>query len=99
MSKFLALGYTLDQVIRMTTANPARVLGMEDEIGSLAAGRVADITVLEVVEGAWEFVDAWGYSFRGERAILPIQTIRAGELIAPDWGPHPWGWLPTSWSA
>jgi dihydroorotase len=94
MSKFLALGYTLEQVIRMTTANAARLLGMEAEIGALAPGREADITVLEVVSGNWEFVDAWGETFNGDQAIVPIHTIRAGELIAPDWGPHPWGWLP-----
>jgi hypothetical protein len=23
-----------------------------------------------------------------------VQTIRAGEVFAPEWGPHPWGWLP-----
>jgi dihydroorotase len=96
MSKFLALGYSLERVIRMTTTNAARVLGMEDEIGALAVGREADITVLAVVGGRWEFVDAWNQIFEGERAIVPVQTIRAGELIAPDWGPHPWGWLPKS---
>jgi dihydroorotase len=94
ISKFLALGYTFAQVIRMTTANAARVLGMEGEIGALAVGRVADITVLEIATGAWQFEDAWGQTFTGEQAIVPVQTIRAGEMVAPDWGPHPWGWLP-----
>jgi dihydroorotase len=94
MAKFLALGYSLAQVITMTTANAARVLGMEQEIGALEVGRVADLTVLDVVEGRWQFVDAFGETFPGEQAIVPVQTIRAGELIAPDWGPHPWGWLP-----
>lgn len=94
MSKFLALGYSLEQVIRMTTTNAARALGLADQIGALAAGRVADITVLEVAGGRWQFEDAWNQTFRGEQAIVPVHTIRAGELIAPDWGPHPWGWLP-----
>jgi dihydroorotase len=27
-------------------------------------------------------------------ALAPVQTIKGGELFAPDWGPYPWGWLP-----
>jgi dihydroorotase len=42
----------------------------------------------------WEFTDASGARFTGRQAIVPMVTIRAGEVIAPDWGPHPWGWLP-----
>lgn len=94
MAKFMAVGYTFEQVIRMTTTNAARLLGMSDEIGALAVGRVADITVLEVVQGRWEFQDCWGQRFHGEQALVPVHTVRAGELIAPEWGPHPWGWLP-----
>jgi len=96
MSKFLAAGYSLEDVVRMTTANAAQLLGMEREIGALAVGRTAVLAVLEVVPGKWEFQDAWRKSFYGEKAIVPVQTIRGGELVAPDWGPHPWGWLPKS---
>jgi imidazolonepropionase-like amidohydrolase len=49
MSKFLAAGYSLADVVRMTTSNAAQMLGMEGEIGALAVGRVADLTVLDVV--------------------------------------------------
>ena len=94
MSKFLALGYSFEEVVRMTTVNAARVLGMEEEIGALAVGRAADLTVLELVSGRWEFQDAWSEAFHGDKAITPVHTVRAGELVPPDWGPHPWGWLP-----
>jgi dihydroorotase len=94
MSKFLALGYTFEEVIRMTTVNAARALGMEGEVGALAVGREADITVLDLVSGRWAFEDAWSEAFYGDRAIAPVHTVRAGELVPPDWGPHPWGWLP-----
>jgi dihydroorotase len=99
MAKFMAVGYTFEQVIRMTTTNAARLLGMSDEIGALAVGRVADITVLEVVRGAWQFRDCFGETFTGETALVPVHTVRAGELIAPEWGPHPWGWLPKAVTA
>jgi dihydroorotase len=94
MSKFLAVGLSLEGVILRTTANPAKALGMAETLGALAVGREADVSVLDVVEGDWEFTDSSGARFKGTQAIVPVVTIRAGEVIAPDWGPHPWGWLP-----
>ena len=94
MAKFLAVGLSLEDVILRTTANPAKALGMADTLGAIAVGREADISVLDVVEGDWEFTDSSGARFKGTQAIIPVVTIRAGEVIAPDWGPHPWGWLP-----
>ena len=47
LSRFLALGYPLEEVIRMATTNPAGALDMDGSLGSLAVGREADITVLE----------------------------------------------------
>jgi dihydroorotase len=94
MGKFIALGLTLGDVIGMTTANSARAIGMESEIGSLVEGRVADISVLEVVEGDWLFRDNFGGTLRGRSAIVPKLAIRAGALMSIDYGPHPLGWLP-----
>jgi dihydroorotase len=94
MAKFLALGYSLADVVRMTTAEPARALGMSDQLGALAIGREADISVFEVVSGAFRFRDTVGDVVTGEQAIVPLQTVRAGELFAPNWGPHPSGWAP-----
>jgi dihydroorotase len=94
MGRFMAAGYSVKDMVRMSTANAAKALGMEGEIGALAVGREADITILEVVNGRWKFIDTTQKEFTGERALMPVQTIRAGEVIAPEWGPHPWGWLP-----
>jgi dihydroorotase len=94
MSKFLAVGLSLEEVILRTTANPAKALGMTDRLGAIAVGREADVSVLDVVDGDWQFTDSSGAHVKGTQAIIPVVTIRAGEVIAPDWGPHPWGWLP-----
>ena len=94
MSKFLALGFSLGDVIRMSTHNPAHLLGEGDELGTLAEGTVADVTVLEAVEGDWSFQDAAEARVRGTTALRPVLTLRAGEPVAPDYGPFPWGWLP-----
>jgi len=95
MSKFLSLGFGLEEVIRMTTSNTARALGMSDTLGAIAVGREADLSIIEVVEGEWELSDSFGQRLRGEKALVPVATIRAGGIIMPDWGPHPWGWLPS----
>lgn len=96
MAKFMAVGYSLQDVVRMTTVNAARAIGREDELGAIAAGREADITILDVVPGRFTFVDTTRNAFSGEYGIAPVHTIRAGELYAPDWGTHPWGWLPAA---
>ena len=96
LARFMALGFSLEDVIRMTTANPARALGMEDTLGSLAAGRPADISVLKEETGDWRFHDTEGDTLRGDKALVPVVTVKDGEAFSPDWGPRPWGWLPDS---
>ena len=96
LARFLALGFSLEDVIRMTTVNPATALNMEDTLGSLTMGRTADITVLEEVSGDWVFHDTAGGTLTGSKALVPVVTVKGGEVFSPDWGPHPWGWLPES---
>ena len=96
LSRFLALGFGLRDVIRMATAAPASALDMGDRLGSLAVGREADISVLEEHTGRWLFHDTEGGTLIGDKALTPALTIRAGEVFAPEWGPRPWGWLPES---
>lgn len=94
MGRFMAVGYSVADMIRMSTANAAKALGLQDEIGALKVGREADITVLDVVNGKWKFIDTTQKEFTGEKAMRPVVTVRAGEVFTPEWGPHPWGWLP-----
>ena len=94
MAKFMALGYRLEDVVRMTTVNAARALGRQADLGAIAVGREADLTIMDVLPGRWTYADCRQERFTGEHALVPVQTIRASELHAPDWGPYPWGWLP-----
>lgn len=94
MARFMACGYSLEQVVRMTTINPARALGLADRIGAIRPGYEADLTILDHVSGRFRFVDTTGSPFSGEDALVPVHTVKGGALIPPDWGPHPWGWLP-----
>ena len=52
-SYFLAMGFSVVDVVRMTTSTPAAYLGIQDRAGSLQEGRTADISVLDVVKGRW----------------------------------------------
>jgi len=94
MTRFLGLGFTLPQVVTMCTANPARAIGAEHRLGSLAVGRPADVSVLERREGDWMVYDVLGAGLRVDQAIVPFVTVKRGEVFAPDWGPRPWGWEP-----
>ena len=83
MSKFLALGFSLPPVVRMTTANSARAaLGMSAALGSLAVGQARPIlSILRLVpEGQWQFLDSLGETLPpATQALVPVATIgRAG---------------------
>jgi dihydroorotase len=81
MSKFLNLGFTLDQVIEMTTLNPARAIGEEGRKGSLKVGAPADITVMELVKGDYLFSDGKGRgSLRGTLLLEPRMVFKSGEM-------------------
>ena len=94
MTRFLGMGFSLDQVVTMTTANPAKAIGEENRLGSLAVGRQADISVLQINDGDWVVHDSFGDSLRVDKAVVPALTVKAGQVFEPEWGPHPWGWEP-----
>jgi dihydroorotase len=94
MTRFLGLGFTLPQVVTMSTENPAKAVGAADRLGSLAVGRQADISVLELREGDWAVYDVLKASMRVKQAFLPFVTVKKGQVFTPDFGPRAWGWEP-----
>ena len=60
MTKLLALGMTLPDIVATVTSNPAAMLGLSDRIGSLHPGMEADVSVLDVLDGAFELADNSG---------------------------------------
>lgn len=94
MTRFLGLGFTLPQVVTMSTANPAKAIGADQRLGSLAVGRQADVSVLELREGDWVVYDILGSPLRVDRAFAPHLTVKRGAVFTPDFGPRPWGWWP-----
>ena len=79
MTKLLALGMKLSDIIATVTRNPAAMLGMSDKIGTLKPGYDADISVLEISDGAFELADNSGVSVTATQMITPVFCLRAGE--------------------
>ena len=99
MTRFMALGYSLEEVVTMATEYPAKAMGMGDRLGSLAVGRQADLSVLEIRDGDWVIYDndtrsGQRGSLRADKALVPALTVKRGEVFTPEWGPRPWGWEP-----
>ena len=78
MSKFLNMGFTLEQVVAMATINSARAIDRLPKLGTLQVGAPGDATLLEVVDGPVEFVDTRNNKRTGKAFIRPVQTVAAG---------------------
>lgn len=79
MSKFLALGMSLDDVILRSTWNPAKEIKRE-QLGNLTVGAVADIAVLRVNKGDFGFVDISGGRMKGKELLTAEVTLKDGKV-------------------
>jgi dihydroorotase len=78
MSKFLGLGFSLEQVVTMATANPAKIINRMPKLGTLQVGAPGDVTIMELVEGPVSFVDTRNNKRDGKAWLKPVQTVTAG---------------------
>jgi len=78
LSKFLLLGLSLDDVIAMASMVPARALGRDSDLGRLAVGNEADVTVLRLEEGRFDLVDAAGTTRVARQRLVPVAVLRSG---------------------
>ena len=96
IGKVISLGFSLEEALVMSTRKPAAVLGPETErtLGCMAPGTEADLTLLRVHEGEWEFIDGAGEINVGRYALEPVSCVKAGRVMPIDYGPRASGWLP-----
>jgi dihydroorotase len=80
MSQFLALGVDLPTLIRMTTLNPAQEIKRKD-LGGLQQGAIADIAILSVQKGHFEFADHTGQKIAGKEKLECMWTIKDGKIV------------------
>jgi len=78
MSKFLGLGFPLDQVVAMATVNPAKVINRVPKLGTLQVGAPGDVAIMELIEGPVSFVDTRNNTRSGTVHLQPVQTVTAG---------------------
>ncbi len=80
MSKFLALGVPLNEVVRQSTTNPATEV-RRPALGQIAVGADADVTVLRLERGKFGFVDVKGGRIEGAERLGCEMTLRAGKIV------------------
>ena len=78
MSKFLTFGMPIDEVVARVTVNASRVYPFWRDRGTLNVGAPADIAVLELREGSFEFVDNYENLRTGSQRLFPHETVLAG---------------------
>jgi len=95
MSKFLAMGQPLAEVVRWSTWNPAHEIKQEG-LGHLSLGAGADVAVLRLEKGRFGFVDSFGARLGGTERLVCELTLRDGKVVydlngiaRPDWDTLP----------
>jgi len=78
MTAMLALGMPLDYVVRMVTCNVVDVFGLPKNLGTLAVGNPADVSVLHDERGRWALKDNEGTQLVGDRLLRPAFCLRDG---------------------
>jgi dihydroorotase len=78
MSKFMGLGFSLEQVVAMATINPAKIINRAPKLGTLQVGAPGDVAIMELVEGPVTFVDTRNNKREGKAYLKPVQTVAGG---------------------
>jgi dihydroorotase len=78
MSKFIPLGYTVEQVVAMATIAPAKIINRAPKIGTLQIGAPGDVAIMELIEAQVSFVDTRNNKRDGKLLLKPVQTVING---------------------
>ena len=83
LSKFVHLGMSLEEVIRLSTEATAGTMGVSDRLGTLKVGAEGDVTVMRLDEGQFTFTDSLGVSVEGRQRLTHVRTVRGGKIYRP----------------
>jgi dihydroorotase len=79
MSKFLALGLSLEEVVTRATLEPAKIIGRVPGLGTLQVGAPADLAIFDYADGPpVEFVDTRNNKRAGTKKLVPVLTVKGG---------------------
>jgi dihydroorotase len=82
MSKYLGYGLSVSNVVACATVNAARTFDVFRDRGTLNVGATADVAVLELRDGEFEFVDNYENKIKGRQRLFPFATVLAGKRVA-----------------
>ena len=82
MSKFLDFGMPLERIVACATINASRVFEVFRDRGTLNVGAPADVAILELRDGSFEFVDNYGNKRMGRQRLFPSGTVLGGKRVA-----------------
>ncbi len=83
LSKFVWLGMSISDVIRLSTEATAQTMGVGGGLGTLSVGAEADVTLLRLDEGRFILTDALGRSVTADKKLSHVTTIKAGLVYCP----------------
>ncbi|UFJ39107.1 amidohydrolase family protein [Brevibacillus humidisoli] len=81
MTKFLALGFPLEEVVAAATTAPAAVLRLGEELGTLRVSTVADISILQLTDRVVSLIDSEQAAMTSEQVLEPRYTIKSGKVL------------------
>jgi dihydroorotase len=81
MSKLLGYGMSVPEAVARVTWNPSRIFQVFSDRGTLNVGSPADVTVLELRDGNFEFLDNFKNTITGRQRFFPSATILGGKRI------------------
>ncbi len=87
MSRYICMGLPVEQVVKMSTWTPAKLMNMEDEIGHLGEGANADVAIFDWMDCKQTYRDWKGTEFKADKLLKPEMTIKDGQIVycAPDY--------------
>lgn len=80
MSKLLAIGYSLEEIVASVTIRPKKALALTEQ-GSFEYGTRADVTVFRVVNQDEILIDSHGEEMMVNRVMVPHLTLRQGKVV------------------
>lgn len=80
MSKFLHLGLTLEEVIDRSTWAPAKVLAIQESVGTLRVGAEGDVCIMKLEEGRFKLCDCEGRTEIASRLLSAVRVVKGGQL-------------------
>jgi len=81
MSKLLGYGMTVSEAIACATVNASRIVPIFNDRGTLNVGAPADVALLELRDGTFEFLDNFKGTMTGRQRFFPAGTVLAGKRV------------------